>query len=209
MQGWRRAVTDIEEDEMSGSTDRSWLNLLVLLLASVLLAGCFQTTEQRENSLRGFAKEFVTALEVDIVEERHGIRLSGQHDIASSWISSVYIISDAPEEVREKLKALHDARDFWLAPSQDGWVGDVRLNVIPGLGRPWSPAEKEEDFKYSFSMVRESGIDFFVICPWLIKADRSYTTIYSDTVILTGEGALLVRLHSRARERCHDVNREQ
>ena len=194
---------------MSDSRDRSWVNLLVLLLASVLLAGCFQSTEQRENSLRGFAKDFVTELEIDIVEEQHSIQLSGQHDVPSSSITSTYVISDAPEDVREKLKALHNAQDFWLAPSQDGWIGDVRLKIIEGLGRPKSPSDNEEDFKYYFSRVRESGIDFFVICPWMLEADGSYTTIYSDKVILTGEGALIIDLHSRAQERCHDVNRER
>ena len=194
---------------MSGSIDRSWLNLLVLLLASVLLAGCLLTEEELESYFRDMARDFVTELEIDVVAEEHSALSAIRHDMPSSWVISRYVISDAPEEVREKLKAFHDAHDYWLAPSQDGWSRDVKLKFLEHLDGPMTPAEVEKDLEGFPGLKDDSGIDFFIICPWYVVGAETYSTLYSDTVILTEEGTLIIQLHRRAQERCHAEYREQ
>ena len=51
-------------------------------------------------------------------------------DEPTSFIRSDYIVSDTPEEVKEKLRALHLAEKGWLAPSEDGWIGGAGLFPI-------------------------------------------------------------------------------
>ena len=194
---------------MSVLRDRSWVNLLILLLASVLLAGCLQTEEEFQNYLRGMARDFVTALEVDVLEEEHSFLSAIRQDMPSSWITSKYVISDAPEDVRVKLKAFHNAQEFWLAPSKDGWSRDVKLQILNDSGGTMSPAKMEDSLETFHSLKDDSEIDFFVICPWYVVGAETYATLYSDTVILTEKGTLVIQLHSAAQDRCHDENREQ
>ena len=198
---------------MSVLRERSWLNLLILLLASGLLAGCLQQTEGAENRLKGIARDFVTKLEFDVVKEEHYVLFGIRHDMPSNWVSSDYVISDAPEDVRERLKAFHDSHDFWLAPSNDGWTKDIKMQIIDQLGRPLSPGEVKEDLEFYYRIADrlkdDSGIDFFVICPWAVVGAETYAIVYSDVVILTEEGTLIIKLHSAAQDRCHDEYREQ
>ena len=191
---------------MSVLAVRSWGNLLLLVLSSVLLAGCVQQKASMESQLRAIARNFVTELEIDVVEEEHffGIR----NDNPSSSVASYYVISEAPEAVREKLKAFHDAHEFWLAPRNDGWSRDVKLQIID-RGRPLSPAEVEEDLEFAYRHTErlkdDFAINFFVICPWYYVGDETYAIVHSDTVFLTEEGTLVVRLNLRAQARCHEV----
>ncbi len=194
---------------MSALTVRSWSSLLILLLASGLLAGCLPTDEELESYFKPLARDVVTKLEIDVVAEEHSVLSAIRHDMPSSWVISRYVISDAPEEVREKLKAFHDAHDYWLAPSQDGWSRDVKLEFLEHLDGPETPAHVEKYLERFPGLKDDSGIDFFIICPWYVVGAETYSTLYSDSVILTEGGALIIHLHNRAQERCHDENREQ
>ena len=170
--------------------------------------------------LRGQAEDFVSALDVDIVEEEHRfIFVPWNEDAPASYITSTYVVSETPEEVEEKLWALHRAEDGWLAPSKDGWIGEVPLTVIPVTGRVSNPEEDREDLRSLLLTERDSNIltlrtdhlpeiDFFLICPWLegYQPD-TYTTLYANVAVLTNEGKLVVRIHTRGWSLCHDQNR--
>ena len=192
---------------MNGLRDRFGVISLFLLLATALLNGCEQRSEI---SLRGSAKDFITALDVEIVEEEHDIAGGLANDEPSSFITSEYVVSDTPEELREKLRAFHLAEDNWLAAGEDGWIGDVQLEVIEHKGRPTTPAEFEKGLGFGLLRKRDTGVDFLLICPWLKASPlTSYSSLYSDMVLLTEEGTLIILLHDRAQSRCYDVDREE
>ena len=185
---------------------RLWENWIFLVLAAAMLTGCERRTE---SFLRGAAKEFVTELGVDIEGEEHMYSSALANSELSSVIVSEYVVSNSPEEIRGKLQALHLAEDNWIAGGPDGWIGDVQLEVIEWKGRPPTPAEHKEKAE-EFGMFRdlEEKIDFFIICPWH-KFPGGYATIFSDEVILTTEGRLIITLYYRGQDRCHDTRQEE
>ncbi len=195
---------------------RFWPNSLFLLFVTGLLAGCIPQTRI---ILRGQAEDFVSALDVDIVEEEHElIFVPWNEDAPASYITSTYVVSETTEEVEEKLRALHRAEDGWLAPSKDGWIGEVPL-VIPVTGRVRNPEEIREYLRSLLLSENDSNIltlrtdhlpeiDFFLICPWLqAHQPDTYTTFYANVAVVTSEGKLVIRIYTQGWSRCHDENR--
>ena len=172
---------------------RIGLTLVFFLLVSGFLAGCSPGADKR---LRGYAQDFVTALEIDIVEEKHKVLIAPIHmDEPTSFIASEYIVSDTPEEVMEKLRALHLAEEGWLAPNENGWIGAQVSSLSP---RHVTPEEMTEDLERFSLPEGDSEIDFFLICPWYMgpKSDegKSYISLslYPNYVILSNSGKLKV-----------------
>ena len=125
---------DVKKENMFDIKRRGGLTFLVFLLLSVFLAGFNPGAERR---LRGYAQEFVTAIDIDIAEEKHKVLIAPIHmDEPTSFIRSEYIVSDTPEEVKEKLRALHLAEKGWLAPSEDGWIGAQVSSLSPQHATP-------------------------------------------------------------------------
>ena len=208
----------VKEGKMKILRNRFWRNSLFLLLLTGLLAGCIPHTR---TILRSRAEDVVSVLDVDIVQEEHRFIFAlWNEDAPASYITSTYVVSETPEEVKEKLWALHRAEDGWLAPSKDGWIGEVPLSVTY-TGRVRSPEEVREDLRSRLLSERVSNIltletdhlpeiDFFLICPWLKASSRqpdTYTTLYVNAVVYTNEGKLVIRIHTRGWSRCHDQNR--
>ncbi len=181
---------------------RFGLTPLFLLLASGLLAGCPLGAETR---LRGYAQEFITALGVDIVEEKHEVLVAPIHiDEPTSFMVSEYIVSDTPEEVKEKLKALHLAEKGWLAPSKNGWIGGRVSSLSP---RHATPERVKGELGYLL-LDGDPDFDFFLVCPWYrvynhYDDDGSYyiSFLYMNAVALTNSGKLVVRIRDTKNER--------
>ena len=187
---------------------RNWPNWIFLLLVTGLLSSCYRT----ETILRDYAEDLVSALDVDIVEEKHKITIALLHaDVPASYITSTYVVSDSPEEIKEKLRALHLAEEGWLAPSKDGWIGKIPLDPDAQ-----SPVKFERDHKFLLLARFESGkltrrmedlprIEFFLICPWWggpRRPDgsvRYYKVDYANVVALTDEGKLVSRIYDGVR----------
>ncbi len=175
---------------------RIGLTSLFLLLVAGLLVSCSAGAEKR---LRGYAQDFITALDVDVVEEKHSVLIALYHiDAPNSRISSEYIVSDAPEEVKEKLMAFHLAEEGWLAPDKNGWIG-TKVSSL-SQGHP-TPEQMKEDLEECYLPERDSGVGFFLICPWYrvkdyLADDGSFYTsfLYMNYVVLTTSGKLVVRI---------------
>ena len=172
---------------------RGGLTFLVFLLLSVFLAGFNPGAERR---LRGYAQEFVTAIDIDIAEEKHKVLIAPIHmDEPTSFIRSEYIVSDTPEEVKEKLRALHLAEKGWLAPSEDGWIGAQVSSLSP---RHATPEYMKEWYESYVLPEDDSEIDFFLICPWYESKSpddgKTYISVslYPHYVILNKSGKLRV-----------------
>ena len=178
---------------MFGMQRRIGLTSLFFLLVSGFLAGCSPGADKR---LRGYAQDFVTALEIDIVEEKHKVLIAPIHmDEPTSLIHSEYIVSDTPEEVKEKLRALHLAEKGWLAPSEDGWIGAQVSSLSPRHATPEYMKELYENYVLPED---DSEIDFFLICPWYGSESpddgKTYISVflYPHYVILNKSGKLRV-----------------
>ena len=176
---------------------RGGLTSLVFLLLSVFLAGCNPGAERR---LRGYAQEFVTAIDIDIAEEKHKVLIAPIHmDEPTSFIRSEYIVSDTPEEVKEKLRALHLAEKGWLAPSEDGWIGALTGTQVSSLSPRHATPEQMKEWYESYVLPEDdSEIDFFLICPWYESKSpddgKTYISVslYPHYVILNKSGKLRV-----------------
>ena len=193
---------------MNDKRDRSGVKFLILMVAPVLLFGCLGA-EAMQIALSGFAEEFIAELELDILEEEH----SFEHQGTSNSIVSRYVTSEAPDEVRERLTAFHDGQEFWIMPIKEGWSKDGKVPMIlEGTGKDIPPARVEEELERDLDTLDiedKSRIDFFIICPWYRLGEETYATFNADSVVLTEDGTLIVRLHTRARRRCHDLIREE
>ena len=174
----------VKETTMKVLRNWFWPNLLFLLFATGLLAGCYRLlpgpNPKVETTLRGYAENFVSALDVDIVDEEHDVLLVSFFDDATpySHITSTYVVSETSEEVKEKLRALLLSENGWLGPNKDGLIGGKPL-PLPLRDRP--------------------EIDVLLMCALKQTADGEFYHIYTfvNTVILTKEGKLVIRLHER------------
>ena len=164
------------------------INLLFFLLATVSLTACRQ---QAESTLTSFAERVVSALEIDIVEQHHYFTVAGlDADVPTSEIASTYLVSNVPEEVKDRLRALYPAGETWLEYSEGELIGEVPI------GREAAHADyvKETIRRKLLSKSRPGlavdeehppEIDLLLICPWFLESDEDYTTQYSDVIILT------------------------
>ena len=126
----------------------SRLRLLSLLWVSALMAGCGTET------LRGYSEEFVTRLDLEIVEERHDVTIALiEVDAPSSYITSFYVVANSSEEVKDRLRGLQFFGSGWVAPSEDGrtWTGELPLE---SGSFPW---ELEAELRYLLLTMRDSG----------------------------------------------------
>ena len=185
---------------------RFWTNLLFFLLATVSLTGCRQQTE---STLTSYAERVVSALEFDIVEQHHYFTVAGlDGGVPSSEIASTYLVSNAPEEVKDRLRGLYPAGETWLEYSEGELIGEVPI----GWAAAHADYVKETIRRKLLSKSRPGltvdeehppEIDLLLICPWYWTFDEDYTTQYSDVIILTKEGILVIEIHKSAWTRCH------
>ena len=146
---------------------------LISFLVTGLLAGCGTHPIHSEAEMRRHAEEFVSGLEVEILEEDHQTLIIGWFDPGSptSYINSMYELSNSPEEVKEKLRALYPAGDVWMEYRYGRWLGEAPLDI--GLLTP----EKSRDYTLSLLIQpkfraklrqggdRLPGIVLLLICP--------------------------------------------
>ncbi len=194
------------------STLRAWFRqrFLPFLLAAGLLAACGVHPIHSEAEMRRHAEEFVSGLDLEILEEDHQALIIGWFDPGSptSSMSSLYEFSNNPEEVKEKLRALYPAGDIWLEFRGSEWLGEAPLNI--GLLTPEEAKDHKLDMlaqpkfipKLRQGSERLQGTSLLLICPWLETKD-GFSLSYADAVALTEEGHLLVQLHASGIDRCH------
>ena len=190
----------------------SWIrwDFLLLLMAAGLPTGCGVHPIHSEAEMMRHAEEFVSGLDLEVLEEDHQALIIGRFDPGSptSSMSSLYEFSNSTEEVRDKLRALYPAGDIWLEFRGGEWLGEAPLDI--GLLTP------EEAKDYTLNMLlqpkfipklkqgseRLQGTSLLLICPWLETKD-GFSLIYADAVALTEEGQLWVQLHASGIDRCH------
>ena len=173
---------------------RFYLISICLILMACVCGGCHQLTA--EPRLRGYAEDFIALLDVDIVEEEHSVVIAQVHqDVPASFILSEYDVSESSEQVREKLKALRLAKNGWVAPSEEGWIGEIRLDTVR------TPVDAYRRFEEQLFRGEDREIGFFVACPWwrsrLDDGSGTYMTLsYTNLVFLTNDGNLFVWIYN-------------
>lgn len=180
--------------------------LLFLLLATVAFTGCRQQTE---SILASHAESVVAMLDIDIVEQHHYFTVAGiDGDVPSSEIASTYRLSNASEEVKGRLRAVYPAGETWLEYSEGELIGEVPIGgesahaeyVKERIGRKLLSRSRPG---LTVDEEHPPEIDLLLICPWFWTVDEAYTTQYSDVIILTREGILVIEIHASAWSRCH------
>ena len=121
--------------------------------------------------------------------------MSERKVVPTGFIVTEFIVSDTSGVVKEKLKALHSVEAGWLAHGNEGWIGTRISSLIP---RHATPEDMRESFAIQDRVEGDSGIDFFVICPWYeskaCDGGKTYVSVrlYPHYVILTNKGKLIV-----------------
>ena len=183
---------------------------LISFLVAGLLAGCGIHPKHSEAEMRRHAEKFVSGLEIEVLEEDHQTLIIGWFDPGSptSIIHSMYELSNSPEEVREKLRALYPAGDVWLEYGDGEWMGEAPLDA--GL---LTPEKARDSVMYLLLQPRFSaklkqgrdrlpGIVLLLICPWF-ESEGGFAISYTDAVAVTEDGHLLTNLHASGIDRCH------
>lgn len=184
---------------------RSWFKLFLLFLVVSLLSGCRQRTE---TLLRGYAEDVVSALDLDILHEEHHVTfVPFDADEPSSRITSYYQVSQAPEEIIEKLSAIHHSDKAWSKYDRGQWIGEVPL-----VTEFSTPEEQKDVFRYYLpSKPGSNGIgvesrpdmDYLLICPWFGVGENTYSTVYAHAVMLSEDGVLVIVIYLSGWDRCH------
>ena len=90
--------------------------------------------------------------------------------------------------------ALRLAKKGWVAPSENGWIGEIRLDEVS------TPEDYYEHFEEWLFRGEDREIDFFVACPWwrsrLDDGCGPYMELtYTNLVFLTDDGNLFVWIY--------------